>query len=52
MEDGWGRMAVWRLGVLFCFPVVRALCTTPKPDLHLYVVLRISSRKVKPSKSQ
>ena len=60
-DGGWedGRMAVWRvalafgsLGVLFCFPVVRALCTTPKHDLHLYVVLRTSSRKVKPSKSQ
>ena len=33
-------------------PVVRALCTTlPKQDLHLYMVLRTSSQKVKPSKS-
>lgn len=46
---------VWRseFGVrAFCFfPVVRVLCTTPKPDLHLYVVLRTSSQKLKPSKS-
>lgn len=62
MADGdGGWMGGWKDGGLacgvgvwafcFCFPVVRALCTTPKPDLHLYVVLRTSSRKVKPSKS-
>jgi hypothetical protein len=28
--------------ISFCL-VVRALCTTPKQDLHLYVVLGISS---------
>jgi hypothetical protein len=44
-----GVLAFWCLGVeafghsaLHCL-VVQALCTTPELNLHLYVVLRISS---------
>ncbi|XHG05102.1 hypothetical protein AWENTII_008350 [Aspergillus wentii] len=48
------RRTVLAFGVwAFCFfcPVVRALCTALKQDLHLYVVLETSSQKVKQSKS-
>ena len=40
------------LSVLKKSPVIQALCTTLfKQDLHLYVMLRISSQKMKSSKS-